>query len=203
MLSDSAPDARLARALSPVLYIQRDEPFPLDRVVAVVHPTRPIIAYYFLWRDDVAGAWIPFTSPTDEEIAWIGYDATGAPTQLWTYWHGVVLHTPWPKRRVELLVQWGKHGTLPRGIVESSLPRSRTLNLFYAETILGEPDILLGDLSRPGPLGFFHSYQRYRDFSRVVPLEHRIDVVARTINPKPLLQAVFGHKFSNKVQWPH
>ena len=40
----------LARALAPFLYIQRDEWFPLERVVAVVHPTRPIIAYHLLWQ---------------------------------------------------------------------------------------------------------------------------------------------------------
>src|SRR5438046_3203018 len=67
--------ARLARALAPVLFLQRDEWFPLSRVVAVVHPTRRIIAYHLLWQDDVHGSWIPFTVPTDEEVVWVGYDA--------------------------------------------------------------------------------------------------------------------------------
>ncbi|MGI8510929.1 MAG: hypothetical protein ACR2MQ_16595, partial [Gemmatimonadaceae bacterium] len=123
-------------------------------------------------------------------------------TDVWTYWHGIVLHTSWPRRRVEIDVQWGKHGSLPRGVVESDLPRFRKLNFFYAATIFGEPDILLGDISRPGPLGFFGSYRRYRDFSRVLPLEHRIDVVARAEDPRPVLRAVFGSKYSEKVLWP-
>lgn len=194
--------SRLARSLSPVLYLQRDETFPLKRVVAVVHPVRRVIAYHLLWRDDVAGAWIPFTIPTDEEIVWIGYDSTAAPTDVWTYWHGTVLHTPWPRRRVEIDVQWGKHGSLPRGIVESDLPHPKTLNFFYAATIFGEPDILLGDISRKGPLGFFHSYSRYRDFSRVLPLDDRLDAVARTADPHDVLEAVFGRPYSNKKQWP-
>jgi hypothetical protein len=59
--------AVLARALAPLLYAQRDEWFPLERIVAVVHPTRRIIAYHLLWKDDVHGSWIPFTVPTDEE----------------------------------------------------------------------------------------------------------------------------------------
>lgn len=201
-LPDSDRSARLARALSPVLYVQRDETFPLKRVVAVVHPTRPVIAYYLLWRDDVAGAWIPFTVPTDEEVVWVGYDATGAPTDVWTYWHDVVLHTPWPKRRVEIDVQWGKHGSLPRGVVESDLPPPRTLNFFYAATIFGEPDILLGDISRKGPLGFFHSYRRYRDFNRPIALDTAIDAVARTEDPRAVLRAVFGSRYSNKLLWP-
>ena len=83
----------LAQRLAPLLYLQVDEEFPLSRAVAVLHPTRPIIAYHLLWRDDAHGAWIPFTKPTDQEIVWVGYDSTGAPTELWTYWHGTLLHT--------------------------------------------------------------------------------------------------------------
>jgi hypothetical protein len=77
--------AILARALAPILYLQRDEWFPLERAVAVLHPTRRLIAYHLLWRDDVHGSWIPFTVPTDEEVVWVGYDSTSAPTDIWTY----------------------------------------------------------------------------------------------------------------------
>ena len=87
----------LARSLAPVLYLQRDERFPLSRVVAVIHPAKRIIAYHLLWRDDVNGSWIPFTVATDQEIVWVGYDQSGAPTEVWTYWHGTILHTPWPQ----------------------------------------------------------------------------------------------------------
>src|SRR5688500_12433218 len=66
------------RSLAPVLFLQRDEWFSLERVVAVVHPTRPVIAYHLLWRDDAHGSWIPFTVPTDQEIVWVGHDSTGA-----------------------------------------------------------------------------------------------------------------------------
>ena len=67
-LASTDSGAVLARRLAPVLYLQRDETFPLERVVAVLHPTRPLIAYHLLWRDDVHGSWIPFTVPTDEEV---------------------------------------------------------------------------------------------------------------------------------------
>ena len=92
------PAAHLARALAPVLYLQRDEWFQLSRVVAVVHPNRQIIGYYLLWRDVVPGAWRPYTNATDDEIVWVGYDSTGAPTDVWTYWHGKVLHADWRAR---------------------------------------------------------------------------------------------------------
>ena len=202
-LSGTDSVARLAHTLAPLLYLQRDEWFPLDRAVAVVHPTRPIIGYHLLWHDDVHGAWIPFTVPTDEEIVWVGYDPSGAPTDLWTYWHGRILHTDWRGRGTPAVdVQWGKHGLLPRGVIESDLPRLQTLNAFYAFHQFGVIDILLGRITRPGPSGFFHSYRRYRDFSRVMRLDDALDVVLRCEDPTASLAAVFGTPYSEKPAWP-
>ncbi len=202
-LPDSDSGTRLAHRLAPLLYLQRDEWFPLDRAVAVLHPTRPIIAYHLLWHDDVHGAWIPHTVPTDEEIVWVGYDPSGAPTDIWTYWHGKVLHTNWRHRGTPGIdVQWGKHGSLPRGVIESDLPRFQTLNAFYAFHQLAVVDILLGRITRPGPSGFFHSYGRYRDFSRILRLTDSLDVVVRSATPNEALAAVFGKPYSRKVLWP-
>jgi hypothetical protein len=203
ILDDSSADAIMARSLAPVLYLTPDQWFPLERVVAVVHPKRPVIAYHLLWKDDVNGSWIPFTVPTDEEVVWVGYDSTRAPTDVWTYWHGKVLYTDWRGRgQVAIDVQWGKHGSLPRGIIESDLPRGRTLNSFYAFTWLSLPDIWLGRLTRPGPLCYCHGYDRYRDFSQELPLFNRLDAVVRTENPTGALAAVFGRPYSKKDPWP-
>ncbi|MDP9278765.1 MAG: hypothetical protein M3P00_05030 [Gemmatimonadota bacterium] len=170
--------------------------------MAVVHPNRRVIAYHLLWRDDIHGSWIPFTVPTDEEVLWVGYDTTYAPVDVWTYWHGRVLHTPWPKSQVAIDVQWGKHGSLPRNVRQSDLPKPRTLNFFYAMTIFGEPDILLGDLTRKGPLCFCHGYRRYLQFTRPIATGERIDAIVRTADPRPVLREVFGRNYSNKHQWP-
>jgi hypothetical protein len=194
---------QLARALAPVLYLQVDEWFPLERVVAVAHPSRPVVAYHLLWKDDVHGSWIPFTVPTDQEVVWVGYDAAGRPSELWTFWHGTILHTDWRNRGPpQVDVQWGKHGSLPRGIIESDLPRFKTLNSFFLFTWLGLPDIWLGLLTRPGPACFCKGYGRYRDFSRLLTLGNRIDVVVRTEDPGDVLGAVFGRKYSKKTAWP-
>ena len=201
VLAPTDSGAALARSLAPVLYLQRDETFPLSRAVAILHPEKRVIAYHLLWRDDVNGSWIPFTIPTDQEIVWVGYDLAQAPVEVWTYWHGALLHTPWPKTQVVIDVQWGKHGSLPRGVRESDLPRLRTLNFFYASTMFLLPDILLGDLTRKGPLGFFHSYRRYRDFSRSLLLAGHLDAIAQTADPDKILRAVFG-KYSHKPMWP-
>jgi hypothetical protein len=195
--------AILARALAPFLYIQRDEWFPLERVVAVLHPTRRLVAYHLLWRDDVNGSWIPFTVPTDEEVVWVGYDSTRAPTDLWTYWHGTILHADWrEKGQLGVNVQWGKHGSLPHGIIESDLPALKNLNSFYAFTWIGLPDIWLGDLNRRGPFCFCRSYRRYRDFSRPVRLADRIDAFVRGEDARDALISVFGRPYSKKTAWP-
>lgn len=193
----------LARALAPLLYIQSDEWFPLERVVAVVNPSRPIIAYHLLWRDDVHGSWVPFTVPTDEEIVWVGYDSTRAPTDIWTFWHGNVLHTDWRGRgQVAIDIQWGKHGSLPHRTIESDLPTLRKLNVFYALAWIGLPDIWLGDLTRRGPWCFCHGYGRYREFTRLLPLGDHINAVVRAVDATNTLVAVFGRPYSKKRAWP-
>src|SRR5215210_4119813 len=201
-LAPTDSGALLARRLAPTLYLQRDETFPLERVVAVLHPTRRVIAYHLLWRADVHGSWLPFTVPPDHEVLWLGYDSTYAPTDVWTYWHGSILHAIWPKSQPAFDVQWGKHGSLPRNVRQSDLPKPQTLNFFYAMTIFGELDILLGDLTRKGPLCFCHSYRRYLQFTRPLILSGRIDAVVRTEDPRSVLRQFFGRKFSNKHPWP-
>jgi len=203
VLNPADTGSRLARALAPLLYVQRDEWFPLQRVVAVLHPTRRIIAYHLLWQDDVNGSWIPFTVATDEEVVWVGYDSTRAPVDLWTYWHGTLLHSDWRARgQVAIDVQWGKHGSLPHGVIESDLPSSKKLNEFYLFTLIGLPDIWLGNLTRRGPWCFCHGYARYRDFSRQLLLSGRLDFVVRADDAREALGAVFGRPYSSKIPWP-
>jgi hypothetical protein len=169
----------------------------------VLHPRRRIIAYHLLWQDDVNGSWIPFTVPTDEEVVWVGYDSTRAPTDIWTYWHGTLLHANWRDRgQVAIDVQWGKHGSMPHGLIESDLPSPKKLNDFYAFTWLSLPDIWLGDLTRKGPWCFCHGYSRYRDFSRQMPLWNRLDAVVRAEDATEALAAVFGRPYSRKTSWP-
>ena len=202
-LSETDSISRLARRLAPLLYLQRDEWFPLERAVAVVHPTRPIIGYHLLWRDDVHGAWIPFTVPTDEEIVWIGYDPSGAPTDVWTYWHGKVLHADWRGRATPAVdVQWGKHGSLPRGTLRADLPLTAKPVSFYAMTWIGLPDIWLGNLTRPGPFCFCKSFKRYNEFTKPLLLGERVDLIAYTENPTAALLGLFGKPFSKKRPWP-
>ena len=195
--------ATLAKRHAPLLYLQRDETFPLERVVAVVHPTERVIAYHLLWRDDAHGAWLPFTIPTDEELVWVGYDSTGSATQIWTYWHGAILHTRWRDRpRVEIDVQWGKHGSMPRGMDENDLPIALSLDSYFLYSWLGVPDIMLGRLVRRGPNCFCRGYKRYREFTNPLDTQDKLDGVVRTIDATEFLGRVFGVPYSMKPAWP-
>ena len=198
--NDSA--ARLARELAPVLYLQRDESFPLERAVAVLHPERRVIAYYLTYQHDLAARWSPFSQGPDEEEVWVGYDAALAPTDLWTYWHGTILHANWRgKGELGVNVQWGKHGSMPRGMPIGELPRWQSLQIFYAMTY-AFPDLWFGRFSSRGPLCFCRSFARYLEFSRPIVLGARLTAIGRTANPGSLLTVVFGKRYAHKPYWP-
>jgi hypothetical protein len=197
---DSA--AMLAKELAPILYLQRDESFPLRRTVAVLHPTRRVIAYYLAYEHDVAARWSPLSQGPDEEEIWVGYDSTHAPTDLWTYWHGSILHADWRgKGELGVDVQWGKHGSLPHGTRTVDVPREKSLQLFYAMTY-ALPDLWFGRLSSRGPLCFCHSFTRYLEFTRPIMLGARLTAIGRTADPDSLLSAVFGRRYAHKPYWP-
>jgi hypothetical protein len=168
----------------------------------VIHPTRSVIAYHLLWRDDAHGAWLPFTKPTDHEIIWVGYDSTSAPVELWTYWHGSIVHTEWSARGQPLVdVQWGKHGSLPTATRPVDLPWAKSHDVFYLLAWL-LPDLWLGNLARRGPWCFCHGYARYTTFTKPIQLAQRINLVARDADPTEALRAVFGNRYARKIAWP-
>jgi hypothetical protein len=168
----------------------------------VVHPTRRIIAYHLLWKDDAHGAWLPFEEPTDHEIVWVGYDSTLAPTDIWSYWHRTILHADWRGRGQALAdVQWGKHGSMPTGTRPTDLPWNTSHEAFYLLSWI-IPDLWLGRLQREGPVCFCHSYRRFTTFSRPLVLTSRIDIIVRSDDPLPALRAAVGDNFARKVAWP-
>jgi hypothetical protein len=188
--------------LAPILYLQRDESFPLERTVAVLHPTRRVIAYYLTYRHDVTARWSPFSQGPDEEEFWVGYNTSLAPTDLWTYWHGTILHADWrDKGELGVDVQWGKHGSLPRGTRIDDLPREKSMELFYAMTYFF-PDLWFGRLSSAGPLCFCRSFARYLEFTHPILLGGRLTAIGRTADPDSLLIVVFGSKYAHKPYWP-
>ena len=201
-LTANDSSAHLARELAPILYLQPDESFPLERAVAVLHPTRRVIAYYLSYQHDLAARWSPFSRGPDEEEVWVGYDATLAPTDLWTYWHGAILHANWRgKGELGVNVQWGKHGSMPRGMNIRDLPAVQSLQLFYAETYFF-PDLWFGRFSSSGPLCFCRSFARYQQYTRPITLGGQLTVIGRTADPDSLLTLVFEKRYAHKPYWP-
>src|SRR5207302_5599201 len=106
------------------------------------------------------------------------------------------------KRQVAIDVQWGKHGSLPHGVLLGDLPRYQTLNSFYAIQTLLVADFWLGNVTRKGPWCFCHGYRRYRAFDDALLLADHLDAVVVAVDPHAALEAVFGRPYSQKPAWP-
>jgi hypothetical protein len=100
--------ATLARALTPLLYVQRDEWFPLDRIIAVLHQTQRLVALPLICGATTST--VPefrLRSPTDEKIVGAAADTTRASTGIWTFWHADVLQADWRDHgQVAINFQW-------------------------------------------------------------------------------------------------
>lgn len=183
----------LARSLAPLLYAQPDEWFPLNPIVAVLHPTRATMA---------PGCRSPV--PTDEEGIWVGYDVTHACTDIWGLLRGTILHADGEDAgQVAIDVQWGKHGSFARlrpRVISCGGKASPSLRVR-----LDRPSRHLARRSyapRGPPLCFRHDYSRCRNFSTWLPLGHRLDTVVWSDNPVAALSAVVGRPYSRKQLWP-
>ena len=73
---------------------------------------------------------------------------------------------------------------------------------FFRMTRFGIADIWLGRLSRQGPMGFFHSYGRYLEFTRPLLLTNQLDAIVVATDPSLALRRVFGTPYSEKPWWP-
>ena len=112
---------QLAERFLPRLYTTEKEPFKLEDLVVVIHPSKPLIGYHLVWEDDID--FLIDNDPGDHEIVWIQYDeAQEQVEQVWAYWHGNIFQTEEAVEdanshdsRVAIYVQWGKHGSLLKG----------------------------------------------------------------------------------------
>ncbi|MEW5979201.1 MAG: hypothetical protein AB1898_25685 [Acidobacteriota bacterium] len=120
---DPTPRQRqMAFRFAPRLFLTANEPFELKDFVAILHPTRNLIAYHLFWDDDID--FPDDNDPCDHEIVWVEYDPDKSSlTGIITYFHGRLLRSD-PvavaealanQGRPRVLVQWGKHGSMPFG----------------------------------------------------------------------------------------
>lgn len=112
-------ERRLVRAFAPQLYVTDSEPFPLKDFAAVLHPRLPLIGYHMFWDADIdfpAG-----NDACDHEVVWVLLDDDRRQVKrLFTFYHGTILTSDEAAHdarsthgRVNVFVQWGKHGSLP------------------------------------------------------------------------------------------
>jgi hypothetical protein len=107
---------------APRVFVTRMEPFRLMDAAAIVHPSGDVIAYHLFWEDDID--YPDDNEPSDHEVVWCILSSDRTRLQAFrTYFHGrvlagadealrdAVLHGGRPA----VMVQWGKHGSMPRG----------------------------------------------------------------------------------------
>lgn len=114
-------EVNLVKRFLPRLFTAADEPFVLKDFVVVLHPTKPLIGYHFIWEDDID--YLQDNDAGDHEIVWIRYDEQKERLEkAWAYWHNnfpcskdAVLDANQNNGRIRVSVQWGKHGSLLEG----------------------------------------------------------------------------------------
>lgn len=75
---------------APLLQTTPTEPFALMDVVAILHPTKPLIAYHLFWEDDID--FPEDNDPCDHEVIWVELDeARRELVNYYTYFHGRIL----------------------------------------------------------------------------------------------------------------
>jgi len=189
--------------LAPRLVGIAGDPFPLEDVVVLMHPTQPWIAYHLFWDDDID--FPEDNDPTDHEVVWVEYDsATFQSRSVATYFHGKILRHPVQGRPV-IGVEWGKHGSIPmqdgRPAVEPDGLRQHWQRLSTTGSRL--PD---HPLARDWPKKFDGDWAAYRAFvTEIDPREFiqrkRFAWVSPWANAV-IDQYALPYNFAAKQEWP-
>lgn len=202
--SGLSPDQwQLVLDLAPRLLGVAGDPFPLEDVVVLVHPTRPWIAFHLFWDDDID--FPEDNDPTDHEVVWVEYDpALRVAHSVATYFHGRILRHP-VQGRPEIGIEWGKHGSLPlvdgRPAVEPEALANHWRRLSTSGRRL--PD---HPLSRGWPRRFEGDWQAYRTFDREIDLgTHLNGKHFAWVSPwanAVIDQFALPYNFAAKQEWP-
>jgi hypothetical protein len=199
----------LARRFAPVLRLHADEPYGIADVVAVFHPSRPLIGYHVFFVNDVVR---PHDGERfDHEIVWVEYDAVSLKVaDVSTYWHRTVLRTraciaeaQSSSQRPIVDVQWGQHGMLPLGweALRTTRPHLE-LRLNYSMVHRSERSVFP---THESPVVFDGTYDDYVRFTEPVELAGFVDrnSVAVAGRPQDVLEGRIAAVFARKKNWPY
>jgi hypothetical protein len=198
-------EARVLLNLAPLLRTLVDEPFPLQDIVAIHHPSRPLVGYHLFWSDDID--FPDDNDPIDHEVVWVHYEpVSGRALNVHTYFHGRLLTAPGPDRggRPEFAIEWGKHGSLPMNsgrVVAPALLRSHWERLHDRGIRMATHP-----LARHWPKRFEGDWEAYQRFDRAVDprgLLERLRLTWVSLWPNAVLdQFALPYNFAPKTEWP-
>lgn len=195
---------------APELLTTPSECFALLDVVAIHHPSQPLIAYHLFWEDDYD--FPDDYEPCDHEQVWVSYDPqSDKVNQVWSFFHSQILST---SKAVEeandrngtarIRVEWGKHGSLPKDW-ENIDGVTTVLEETYKHVKAGGrvPD---HPLKSWWPQAFEGSFSEYIDFSHPISTENVLrekNKIAKTYWSNAVLQQHFLlYNFHPKFDWP-
>jgi hypothetical protein len=207
---DGAADHHtLALRFAPILSMHSNEPYHVVAVIAVFHPSKPLIAYHIFFEDDafMAGRGKAF----DHELVWVEYDpVTLKITDARTLWHRTVLRTESclmdakaSGQRPNIDIQWGQHGPLPSGWRSLVTARPRIELAMHYRVARYINRLPKASATKPA-VSFSGSYKDYLTFTEKVDAAdyiHAEDVVTAE-HSLEFLRARLGMTFLPKKEWP-
>jgi hypothetical protein len=199
------------------------DPFELLDAVAVMHPKLPWIAYHFFWEDNID--FPDDNDPCDHELLWVQLDEKRERViGYYTYFHGRTLKGAVKDGRASVVVQWGKHGTMPadwrtlRIVADSGDVEARQLRLNEGipleeynrstwqklSTIGREKQD--SPLARGWPLKFPGDWEDFSSFTKPVDLVAQLSrsgyMKVSWFSNATINRQFLRYNFSAKTEWP-
>ncbi|MBK5291323.1 MAG: hypothetical protein JJE04_06585 [Acidobacteriia bacterium] len=227
----SEADRALILRFTPRVFTTPNDPFALKDAAAVLHPNRRWIAYHFFWEDDID--FPDDNDPCDHELMWVQLDPSGQRVRAYfTYFHGRILEAPAAsledaaqhQGRPAIVVQWGKHGSMPldwrnlsliadSGDIERKhLPVDSRLTLEAYNRATFEKLTTVGrqaqdsPLSRGWPLKFPGAWNDFTSFSVSTDvaglLRSRAMMKVSCLNNAVINRHFLRYNFAAKTEWP-
>ena len=200
----------LALRFAPRLYQNAMEPFQIKDMLVIIHPTKTLISYHFIWEDD---SLIPgFGFDSDHEMAWVEYDPVSLNiVDFWTLWHRGILHTNQSVIDAKIhgqcpsiFAQWGQHGLLPSGWEKIST--SRLDVELHAHYIIAKANpYSINRHKKSETSSFLGSYSEYITFDKMVDIKEYIksDKVITAIDSNKAIKEILPYRIMPKQPWPY